>query len=178
MGESLTGEQMQDMLQSFEHTAFRLETRDVYVEETEEAPFQQFLAGEADDYAWMAPWDRLVRDAAAAGRRFARVRVVSEPLSDYVRWSLHVARVNTAAGEDIRYLTRPRADELDLPDEDYWLFDSTHACVFRFGDDGRIIGRDHVTDAAAIVQRNHWRDAAWHHAVRWEEFAAAHGVQQ
>ena len=33
-----------------------------------------------------------------------RVRVVSEPHDDYTRFLLDLARINVAAGEDIRYL--------------------------------------------------------------------------
>lgn len=51
----------------------------------ESGPFQLFLTGQPDDYAWHQPCLDLVRDATAAGRTITRVRVVSVPHVDYTR---------------------------------------------------------------------------------------------
>lgn len=108
----------------------------------------------------------MVRHAANEGRRFARVRVVSMPLSDYNRWSYVIAQHNITAGEDIRYLIRERAEEVALPDHDYWLFDSRKLLIMRFDEADRFLGGEIVEDSAEIVQHNYWRDAAWHHSVK------------
>jgi hypothetical protein len=113
----------------------------------------------------------MIREATREGRSFARVRAVSLPLSDYNRWSHVVAQHNNAAGEDIRYLTRDLAKATGLPDHDYWLFDSRKLAIMQFDDDNRFLGAEIVEDPSVIVQHNYWRDAAWHHAVRRDEFA-------
>ena len=113
----------------------------------------------------------MVRNAASEGRRFARVRVVSLPLSDYNRWSYVIAQHNITAGEDIRYITRERAQDAGLPSHDYWLFDSRQLLRMHFDEDDRFVGGEIIEDSAEIVQHNYWRDAAWHHAVRRDEFA-------
>ena len=51
----------------------------------------------------------VVRAAAARGVRIGRVRVVSEPLSEYLRWEHACTDVNISAGEDIRWLRRTKA---------------------------------------------------------------------
>lgn len=112
----------------------------------------------------------MIRQATAEGRRFARVRVVSLPLSDYSRFGIFCSRHTNAAGEDIRYLTRDQAT--DLPDYDYWLFDSRKLVRMHFGDDMTFLGGEVVTDPAVVVQHSYWRDAAWHRAVRRDDFAA------
>ena len=164
-----------ELFQEFEHTAYRLETRERYVVDYEDDPFSAFLAGRPQ-YDWIQDWEKLIRGAVAEGKRFERVRVVSEPPSDYTRFSLDVARLNVDAGEDIRYLLRPRAEELGLPDEDYWLFDSRIAVIFHFGADGRITERKLTDEPTAIVQRNYWRDVAQHSAIKRDEYAAAHSL--
>ncbi len=118
----------------------------------------------------MQPWLHMVREATAAGRRFARVRVVALPMSDWTRYSYTLARHNIAAGEDIRYLERGNAP--DLPDYDYWLFDSSTLVVMRFDEADRFIGGEHIEDPAEIVKANYWRDAAWHQATRRDDFAS------
>lgn len=119
----------------------------------------------------MQDWLRMVRQTAAEGRRFARVRVVDLPMSDWNRYSYALAENNIAAGEDIRYLARDEVDAAELPDHDYWLFDSSKLVVMRFDDADRFIGGELIEDPAEIVQANYWRDAAWHKAIQRDDFA-------
>jgi len=114
----------------------------------------------------------MIRQATKEGRCFARVRVVNLPLSDYNRWSFVIAQHNIAASEDIRYLARERAQEARLPNHDYWLFDSRTLLQMRFDEESRFMGGEIIDDSAEIVRHNYWRDAAWHHAVRRDEFAS------
>jgi hypothetical protein len=107
----------------------------------------------------------------ADGKRIERVRVVTEPNSDYVRWSLRIAGLNIAAGEDIRYLPRMVAGELDLPNEDYWLFDSCRVAILRFDGADRLLGVELVEEPTAVVERCYRRDAAWHQAIRWRNYS-------
>lgn len=112
----------------------------------------------------------MIREATAEGRRFARVRVVSVPLTDYSRFGVFCSRYTNDAGEDIRYLPRDRA--ADLPDYDYWLFDSRNLVRMHFDEDMNFLGGEIVDDPAVIVQHNYWRDVAWHRAVRRDDFAS------
>jgi hypothetical protein len=153
----------------FEHTAFRLEVRRRYNPAYEGESLRRFLAGEPDDLSWMQDWLRMVREAAAEGRRFARVRVVELPMTDWTRYSYALAAHNIAAGEDIRYLGSDNA--VGLPEYDYWLLDSSRLIVMRFDDADRFVGGELVEDPSRIVQANYWRDAAWHKAVPRDDFA-------
>lgn len=112
----------------------------------------------------------MVRQAAAAGRRFARVRVASFPLTDYTRFAMWVGGYTREAGDDIRYITRDQA--VGLPDYDYWLFDSCKLLKMRFTDDDQFIGGEFIDEPAEIIQHNYWRDAAQHHAIERDEFVA------
>ena len=40
----------------------------------------------------------------------------------------------------------------------------------------RFLGGELIEDPAVIVQHNYWRDAAWHKAVRRDDFAAQQHV--
>jgi hypothetical protein len=118
--------------QDFERTAFRLETRERYLDDEEREPVRRFLDGEPPDDAWFMDWYDAVRQVTASGRRMERVRVVSEPHSGYTRFGIDLAtRLNVPAGEDIRYLSREKAVELEMPEEDFWLLDSSQcwSCI-------------------------------------------------
>lgn len=119
---------------------------------------------------WFDNWLSMIRQATAAGRRFARVRVVSLPLTDYSRFGLFCSAYTNAAGEHIRYL--PRDQAADLPNYDYWLFDSRKLVRLQFDDAENFLGAEVIEDPAAVVAHNYWRDAAWHRAVERDDFAA------
>ncbi|MDX8028772.1 hypothetical protein SK803_01050 [Lentzea sp. BCCO 10_0856] len=168
-----------ELFRSFEHTAFRLEVRERYNAPDEQDELARFLAGDLVEDEWEGWWLPNVRKATAEGRRFERVRVVNIPPSDYTRYSLWSSRQTVGAGEDIRYLVRNKADEVGLPNHDYWLFDSRKLVRMHFDDtNDRLISVEVIDDDhAQIVQHNYWRDAAWHHAVRREDFAAEHDIR-
>lgn len=102
--------------------------------------------------------------------------MVSVPLTDYSRFGVWCAQFTNGAGEDIRYLTRNRAQAQGLPVHDYWLFDSRTLVQLHFDDEDRFLGGEIIEDPAVIVQHNYWRDAAWHTAVRRDDFAAQQHV--
>jgi hypothetical protein len=119
----------------------------------------------------MQSWLDMLRETTAKGQRFARVRVVSLPLTDYSRFGVWCAQFTNGAGEDIRYLPRELADVAGLPNHDYWLFDSRKLVRMHFDDSDALVGGELIEDPAVIVEHNYWRDAAWHHAIRRDDFA-------
>ncbi|MGH4019915.1 MAG: DUF6879 family protein [Pseudonocardiaceae bacterium] len=179
MSQKLTDEQWGELFETYRYTARRLEPRDRYNTDYSAEPRRRYLAGEPVDYSFMDVWTGRVSGWRDQGKQMARVRVVTEPLTDAARFSLHVARLNVTAGDEIRYLPRQRAQELELrlPDEDYWIFDATIAAILHFDADNRRVGQELINDPLEIVRRLHWFDAAWHHSVSREEFAAKHGVE-
>ncbi|MEU3229762.1 DUF6879 family protein [Nocardiopsis alba] len=172
------GPDFRELFLSFEHTAFRLETRDHYGAPYEQESLRRFLADEPDDLPWMRSWLDMIREATAAGRLFSRVRVVSTPLTDYSRFGVWCSRFTTGAGEDIRYLERGRAEDSGLPRHDYWLFDSRTLLKMHFDDSSVFLGGQIIEDPQEIVRHNHWRDVARHHAVEREAFAAEQRLQR
>jgi len=170
-------EEFDRLFQTFERTAFRLEALDRYAVPIEDEPVRRFLAGEPVDTDWLTPYLTLVQRAAAAGKRLQRVRVVSEPPTDndYLRYEFAYYPYSIAAGEDIRVLSRAQAERLDLPDRDFWLFDSRLVALMRFDRDGHLHGVE-LTDEPQVVARCcYWRDAALHHATSFERYVAEHG---
>lgn len=145
--------------------------RDRYDADYENESLRKFLAGEHDDLPWMQDWLTMIRAATKEGRRFTRVRVVSMPLTDYSRFGVFCSQFTNGAGEDIRYLTRDSADAAHLPNHDYWLFDSRKLVRMHFDDSDAFLGGEIIEDPAEIVKHDYWRDVAWHHAIRRDDFA-------
>lgn len=165
-----------DLFTTFEHAAFRLETRDFYNVASEQEDFRRWMAGEHLDKDKEAsdrkPWLDKMRAATRAGKRIERVRVVTEPISDYIRFEIEGTDLNLAAGEDIRYLPRQHPAAAQLPGHDFWLFDSRQVVLMRFDEESRPLPYELVTDAETVVRHCFWRDAAWHHAIPHEQYTS------
>ncbi|HET9118518.1 MAG TPA: hypothetical protein VFN75_10690, partial [Pseudonocardiaceae bacterium] len=64
-------------------------------------------------------------------------RIVSEPLSDYQRWTRSHATMFVNAGEDIRYLPRPRLVTITLPGSgDFYVFDDELVLFLHYAGNG------------------------------------------
>lgn len=150
----------------FAESTFRLELLDYYVADNEVEPLRRFRAGKSPDPAWREPWKRLVREALASGRRMERVHVVTEPLSEYLRFELTCAYpANVEAGEDVRVLPRRVTSGLDLPDRDYWLFDSRTAGLMSYDAAGNFLDIELTDDPDVVGRCIEGRDIAMRHAV-------------
>ncbi|MFH8657417.1 DUF6879 family protein [Streptomyces afghaniensis] len=159
------------LFREFRHTAWRLETRRGYATDRLSPKWQRFLAGEDISHDPDNAWRANVREQTAQGKRFGRVRLVDEPLTQGQQYLLATAPANVAAGEDIRNLTRADAERLGLPDYDFWLFDSKILARFAFDEDDTTLGVYVTEDPAEVLAACQTREAAWHHAVPAAEFA-------
>jgi hypothetical protein len=150
--------------------AFHLELKDSYNVAAEDGPFGKWQRGEPDDYSWHQDWLSFLREATAAGVRVQRVRVVSLPHTAYTRWGLSMSRLNVEAGEDMRYLPRHLATDIDFPPEDYWLLDDDKLVLSVFSEDGRTGGFALEADSEVLRQSTAARDQAWNRAIPYARY--------
>ncbi|MGH3683061.1 MAG: DUF6879 family protein, partial [Natronosporangium sp.] len=128
-----------EALGAAQQSAVHLEMRDVYP--TDDPLFKSWLVGAAIDPARdYREWFDLIVATVARGVQVRRARVVSEPVTDYIRFEYEItAGHNTAAGEEVRWLPRRRASDLALPGNDFWLFDERTVIFNHFAGDGGAI---------------------------------------
>lgn len=171
------GDEFASLFTSFRHTAFRLETLQSYDVEYEQEMLRRFLAGSprpADPAK--DEWTAMLARAAADGKTMRRVHVVTEPLSDYVRFELSWSYgENVTAGEDIRILPTPTGQwPAGVPTHDYWLFDSRELWIMHYGPGGTFHHAELVEDPAQVVQHCYWRDHALHLAAPFTTYMTMH----
>lgn len=160
------------LFSEFTETAYRLEVRRSYGVTDEDAPFQQYLAGEDPGIRWLQPWLDLMSEQTRRGKQVHRVRVVDDPPSDYLRWEIENTPHNLRAGEDIRYLPRREAERLDLPDHDSWLFDDRLLALLEFDDEDRFLGFRRSRDTNWVSAHVRWRELAWARALPFDRYVA------
>jgi hypothetical protein len=164
------GDDFAGLFDWFTTRAFRLETLDQYAVGYEEEAIRRFLAGEPLDPGFIAPWLEQVAAATGAGRRMQRVHVVTEPLSDYLRYEMDGYRLTVAAGEDVRIVPRAVARERELPGEDFWLFDDGPVARMHYDRHGAFLGAELVQEPEVIARYCQWRDVALQAATPYARY--------
>jgi hypothetical protein len=118
-------------------------------------------------------WAEIVRQQADRGILFRRARVVSEPVSEFIRYENLVTVNNVAAGEQVRWLPRTQAAELALPGADFWQIDGGLVWfVFQNGDGdpaGHRVSED--PDVARLCSSAF--EAVWERAIDHGEYRPA-----
>ncbi|WP_328913669.1 MULTISPECIES: DUF6879 family protein [unclassified Streptomyces] len=172
MSQSLTG--FADLLRAAERTAVHLEMRDAYSVENEREGFAAWKKGHLLDpdnrESWWRPWLDLVREVTGKGLVMRRARIVSEPVSEYIRFEHSGTFTNIAAGEQIRWLPRGQASDLALPGNDFWLFDDRLVQFNVFDGDGRWVRTDQTEDPAVARLCASAFEAVWERAVPHEKY--------
>jgi len=119
------------------------------------------------------PWTQLIREVTGRGVEVRRARIVSEPISEYVRFEYELSETNIAAGEKIRWLPRRRATDLALPGNDFWIFDEKTVQVNHFTGDGESAGHETTTDPAVAQLCASAFEAVWERAIPHEDYRPA-----
>jgi hypothetical protein len=144
-----------DLIASCRRSAVHLEMRDSYAVDYESGPFADWKAGvqldPADRASWWRPWLDLIAETVARGVVVRRARIVSEPISEYIRYEHSGTFTNVAAGEQVRWLPRRQASTIALPGNDFWLFDEQWVHWNHFAGDGSSMGEE-ITDRPAAAK--------------------------
>ncbi|PJN04475.1 hypothetical protein CG740_00715 [Streptomyces sp. CB01201] len=162
-----------ELISECHHSAVHLEMRDVYG-----------VASEADDFAqWrergvITPesverrrsWLDLVREAVGRGVVMRRARVVSVPVSEYIRYEHAGTYLNVEAGELVRWLPRRDAATLALPGADFWLLDGRLIRFGHFTGNGASAGHELCGDPAVIKLCADAFEGVWERATPHERF--------
>lgn len=161
----------------FRHQVFRLETLDFYDSKSEREPLERFRAGLSQDPSWLEPWAQWVRSVKRRGASIGRVHVVSEPLTEYIRFEMTCAYPsNIDAGEEIGILPRSVANELEIPERDYWLFDDERVGHMVYDDKGVLRHLEVTTDPATVGECVRLREACQDRAVPLRQYMTEAGL--
>lgn len=165
------GEPFAALFDTWHTAAWRWECQGEYHEPDEQEPFARWRRGEGD-HAWIRPWTDRVRAWRRTGKTFGRVRMLTEPLTEYLRWMLDVTPTNIEAGEDIRWIEEGRARELGAPRYDFYLLDD-RVVILQFDERG-VSGADLIDDADVVRQHQAWRDLVWPLAIPHHDLGRQH----
>jgi hypothetical protein len=160
-----------DLVAGARHSAVHLELRDTYYSNPR---LDAWLKGEHVDWSdrsvWWRPFHDQIAEAVARGVRVRRARVVSEPVTEYIRWEHYVTYANVAAGEEVRWLPRRRTADLLMPGCDFWIFDNKTIQIHDFAGNGDFPSHEHYDDPGLVRLNASAFEWVWERAIPHERY--------
>lgn len=162
----------EELFRTCQRSIVHLELRDAYMLND---PFWQHWKVHRgfdveDRSTWYDPYFDRMKAAVDRGVPVKRARVVSEPVSDYIRCEHAISAIHAAAGEQVRYLGRRYATDLALPANDFWLFDDEILRLTFFSGDGDVVGRETVLDPELVRFHSVAFEAVWSRATPQQDY--------
>ncbi|KNB51682.1 DUF6879 family protein [Streptomyces caatingaensis] len=171
---SLNAADFDELISSTKNSAVHLEMRDAYGVAEENSDFAAWKAGDNssryDRMGRRREWLDLVERTVGRGVVMRRARIVSEPVSDYIRFEYEGAQLNVDAGELVRWLPRRRASDIALPGNDFWLFDERVVRFGHFSGNGAYVGEDFTDDPVVAKLCATAFETVWERAVPHAEY--------
>ncbi|MGW4907367.1 DUF6879 family protein [Streptomyces sp. NPDC004270] len=154
-------------------SAVHLEMRDAY--QPSDPEFIAWRKGKRLDPAaerstWWRPFLDVVTETTARGVVMRRARIVSEPVTDYIKYEYDVTFPNVVAGERVRWLPRRRAADISLPGTDLWMFDNSSVLFTYFSGIGEVVDREWRVEPAVVELVTSAFETVWERATPHEEY--------
>ncbi|WP_031516754.1 DUF6879 family protein [Streptomyces sp. NRRL F-5123] len=160
-----------DLLAGATTSAVHLEMRDVYYSNPR---FEEWRNGALVDWdnrgSWWRPFHQDIADAVARGVTVRRARVISEPVTEYIRWEHYVTEANVRAGEQVRWLPREQTADLLMPGRDFWVFDNQVIRLGSFAGNGDFLGDDYSDDPALVELNAAAFERVWERAIPHQDY--------
>ena len=126
-----------NLFETFEHSAFRLEGLPAYSIPSEQPRIKTFLQTGIVPKE-QSDWMKIVSRNVAQGKKMERLRLLSEHLTNYERYEL-VAYSGPRVGEQIRTALRKDHEKYQ---QDFWFFDSKWVAWMKYDDNGKFINSE------------------------------------
>lgn len=153
-------------------SVLKVELRDHYpVDDGQFKTWQEHGPGpiELEDADYIAQ----IRTEVASGKTTRRVKVVSEPISEYHRFVFEVSKPFVEAGEDIRWAPRRLLSTVLVPGNDFFVIDEETVLFNVFSGEGQRSEIQRYDDPAVVRLCIDAFEAVWAVALQHHEFRPA-----
>lgn len=140
----------------FTSSATRIETLPIYDAPHEREEYAHYLSGAPLPGDRNTEWADNIRRCVASGKYMGRVHIIDRVLNSYLQFEIDwYYSVNSAAGEDIRFIFQE--DVPDLVYTDTWLFDDKTVLDLSYTRDGQLLYINENDDPERLEEAR----AAW-----------------
>lgn len=139
----LDGDEWRRRFADIKQEAWRLEALPQYLVPQEAEEFAAFREGRPMSPYTTSSYTERVSRQRAEGKRNGRVHIVTQPLSDYLRFEFtRYYEAHVRAGDDIRILdVTNRPNPLEGV-QDFWMFDREEVVLMNYEAEGRQLDRE------------------------------------
>ena len=128
----------------FEHinnNLFRLETLQDYSAEDDDKIISNYIkTGNLGYNISELPFWNYIKNLNNTGINTQRVKVLSYPLTDYMKFSLAFFKESSKySGDKVYLIDKKEFDKLNLINQDFWLKDDKYALVGNYGVKGKLL---------------------------------------
>lgn len=135
---------------SFQKSAFRVETLQRYNVNEEREAFEYFQQHkELPDGVWK-DWHDIIQQAKLRWATMQRVHLIQFPITPYISFEMEFYKKNIRNWEEIFYL--PFEDSSVEVDSDFWIFDDAVVLKMFYDKDGAFLGFEEMKDIVPYLQ--------------------------
>lgn len=135
---------------SFQKSAFRVETLQRYNVEEEKEAFEYFQQHkELPDGVWK-DWHDIIQQANLRWATMQRVHLIQFPITPYISFEMEFYKKNIRNWEEIFYL--PFENCSVEVDSDFWIFDDAVVLKMFYDKDGCFLKFEEIKDVDAYLQ--------------------------
>ncbi|MGH3844798.1 MAG: DUF6879 family protein [Pseudonocardiaceae bacterium] len=180
----MTLDEFDQLFDTFDVSAFHLETHQAYAVSEEDERLRAFREGlpRPERSVRTSPWLQRIALTTAGGKQWSRVHVVEHPLSEYLRYQLISYVESQAVGEVIGLADRDLYPELADLGPDFWLFDRgtprAFGVLLHFDDSGHLLDIESVTELVGVAELERQTELATHRSISLADYLAPHGVRR
>ncbi len=137
-----------ECLSSAKQSLFRFEFLQEFSSSDEFSYFQEYKAtGKVEVHSLMQGWWDFIESKRDEGVTLQRVRLVREPLTDYVRWELEIHKQSSDYGDNICVLKEEKINSILKELGDFWIIDDHTVLKMQYSAQGQYEGFSVLPDA-------------------------------
>lgn len=170
-------EEFSPMFTTFRSSAFRLETLPEYAVFHEDVRYGAYRRGDKAPPILAQGWKNTIRAATSEGKRFEIVRLVPDPMTEYLRFEIDWGYCEYRKDGQNTRLVLPGQLPPALRDQvgqDFWLFDDSFAVIMKYDLKGDILGFFRIDDVTLLNRLREIRDIAISSSLSLDEFLSKH----
>lgn len=171
----ITSAEFDILARTYLKTAFRMEMLPQYLVDHLNPNFKAFLAGDPIPPPNPAGtrWSDMIREHVAAGRIMARVHILPDKLTPYLKYEIEWGYTkNAVAGDDIRIMLPDRCDQelRRVLTQDFWIFDDELVVLVDYDPQGRFKGLRQIGNGESIAIYQDAKRLSWERSIPLSEF--------
>ena len=166
--------QFQNTWNKAKNSIFRLESLPEYRIKHDLENFEKFKKRNPYIGSKERQWFSQLKKTKQKGVKIQRTRIISLPLSDYLRYEINFWQHSIKNGEEILFLDKKDyiriKSKLKIKSKDFWMFDDKVLVIFYYDSKGRWLNEKIITNNKVINNYKKLKKELIKHAVPMYDF--------